>query len=106
MEACVGRVRSNFLAEESRWLRIGARTTQSKYRVRLANDCSKFAGDEHADNEPSPGYIHATFHRLSGLRDSDCRLQRVLETSPRPTCFLEYQQLASRKIRLHGVTGF
>lgn len=46
-----------------------------------ANDCSKFAGDGHADNEPSPGYIHATFHRLSGLRDSDCRLERILETS-------------------------
>ncbi|OAD54740.1 hypothetical protein WN48_05938 [Eufriesea mexicana] len=54
MGACVRHVRSNFLEEDSRWLRIGARTTQSKYRVRLTNDCSKFAGDEHADNEPSP----------------------------------------------------
>lgn len=34
--------------------RIKPHTIQSKYRVRHTNDCFKFAGDEHADNEPSP----------------------------------------------------
>lgn len=67
---------------DARGRRIGTRHQPEQISAAPgANDCSKFAGDEHADNEPSPGYIHATFHRLSGLRDSDCRLERVLETS-------------------------
>ena len=36
---------------------------QSKYRVRRANDCSKFAGGEARGRRTFSSYIHATFHR-------------------------------------------